>query len=97
VNALLRSHFAAFAFFVPFAAMLAVHRMLGLSDALMVAPAPGQPHSMLYNMLMILAFYFGVGGYILHVAVIAERSPIWVVVKCALLVVMWAGIIWALE
>ena len=58
VKALLRSHLAAFAFFVPFAAMLTIHRMLGLSDAFMVAPAPGQPHSMLYNLLMILAFYF---------------------------------------
>ena len=97
MKALLRSHFTAFAFFVPFAAMLTTHRALGLSDAMMVAPAPGEPHSMLYNMLMILTFYFGVGGYILHVAVIAERSPIWIVGKCALLVVLWAGMIWALE
>ena len=97
MKALLRSHFAAFTFFLPFAAMLAVHRVLGLSDAMMVAPAPGEPHSMLYNMILVLAFYAGVTGYILHIAVIADRKPIWIVGKCCLLVVLWVGMIWALE
>lgn len=97
VKTILRSHFAAFLSFLPFAAMLSTHRVLGLSDAMMVAPAPGAPHSMLFNMLMVLAFYAGVVGYILHIAVVADRSPIWIVGKCILLVVLWAGMIWVLE
>ena len=77
--------------------MLSVHRILGLSDAMMVAPAPGEPHSMLFNMLMVLAFYAGVAGCFLHIAVVADRSTIWIVGKCVLLVVMWVGMIWLLE
>ncbi len=76
--------------------MLAIHRYLGLSDAMMVAPAPGQPHSLLYNMFMILAFYLGVGGFILHVVLIAERTPAWVLGKLAVLAVLSAALIWAL-
>ena len=77
--------------------MLSVHRILGLSDAMMVAPAPGEPHSMFFNMLMVLAFYAGVAGYFLHIVVVADRSTIWIVGKCVLLVVMWVGMIWLLE
>lgn len=87
---LLKSHVVAFAFFVPFAAMLAAHRVLGLSDAMMVAPEPGRPHSMLFNMLMVFCFQMGVLGYILHVALVADRKPIWIVAKCVLLGVFWA-------
>jgi hypothetical protein len=92
---LLRWHVIAFAFFLPFVFLLAIHRHLGLSDAMMVAPAPGQTHSILYNMVMIRAFWFGVCGYILHVVLIAERSPRWVIGKLSLLAVMWAALIWA--
>ncbi len=92
-----RSRVFAFAAFVPFATMLTVHRILGLSDAMMVAPAPGQPHSLLYNMLMVLAFYGGVGGYILHVALIADRTTPWISAKLLLLAVAWAGFIWAIS
>lgn len=86
----------AFAAFVPFAAMLTVHRILGLSDAMMVAPAPGQPHSLLYNMLMVLAFYAGIGGYVLHIALVADRSTPWISAKLFLLAVLWAALLWAI-
>ena len=76
--------------------MLAIHRYIGLSDAMMVAPAPGQPHSLLYNMFLILAFYFGLGGYVLHVVLVAERSPAWIVGKFALLAALWAAMIFAM-
>lgn len=92
----LRWHVVAFVFLLPFASMLAIHRYLGLSDAMMVAPAPGQPHSILYNMFMIGVFWFGVGGYILHVLIIADRAPNWVFVKLALLAAMWAALILAM-
>lgn len=89
----LRWHVTALAFLLPFALMLAIHRYLGLSDAMMVAPAPGQPHSILYNILMIGTFWFGVGGYLTHVFHIAERTPIWLFIKLALLAVFWAALI----
>ncbi|MCC9607796.1 hypothetical protein LOC68_03295 [Blastopirellula sp. JC732] len=89
----LRWHLTALAFFLPFALMLAIHRYLGLSDAMMVAPAPGQPHSILYNILMIGTFWFGVGGYLLHVLLIADRTPIWLFIKLALLAASWALLI----
>ena len=92
-----RFHVAAFAFFIPFVTMLTIHQILGLSDAMGAAPAPGERHSLLYNMLMVLTFYFGVGGYIFHVACVAERSIGWVIGKLVLLAALWAGMIWALS
>jgi hypothetical protein len=97
VKTIFRSHVFAFAAFVPFAVMLTVHRMLGLSDAMMVAPAPGQPHSLLYNTLMVLAFAGGVYGYILHAALIADRSTPWIIAKLLLLAGLWVGLIWAIS
>ncbi len=40
-------------------------------------------------MLMVLAFYGGVGGYVLHVALIADRTTPWISLKLLLLVVAW--------
>jgi hypothetical protein len=97
LKTIFRSHMFAFAAFVPFAAMLVAHRILGLSDAMMVAPTPGQPHSLLYNMIMVLVFYGGVAGYILHVTTVADRSALWISGKLLLLVVLWAGFIWAIS
>jgi len=77
--------------------MLMAHRMLGLSDAMMVAPTPGQPHSLLYNIIMVLAFYGGVAGYTFHVTAVADRSTLWISGKLLLLVVLWAGFIWAIS
>ena len=77
--------------------MLLVSRVLGLSDAMMVAPAPSEPHSMLFNVLMVLAFYAGVGGFVLHVALVADRSTFWIAGKCILLIVLWAGMILAIS
>lgn len=96
MKTLFRSHLFAFAAFVPFAAMLTVHRMLGLSDAMMVAPAPGEPHSLLYNMLMVLAFYAGISVYVLHITLIADRSTPWISAKLLLLAFLWAAFIWTI-
>lgn len=91
-----RAHVVAIVFFVPFSLMLVLHRFLGLSDALMAAPAPGQPDSFLYNIMMVGAFYFGVAGYIFHVLALSRKEPRWVFVKLALLVVIWAMLISAM-
>ncbi len=86
----------AIAFFVPFTLMLAVHHFLGLSDALMAAPPPGQPDSFLYNITMVGAFYFGVAGYVFHVLALSKSTPGWIFFKLVLLVVIWAVLIWAM-
>ena len=91
-----RAHVVSVASFIPFVLMLALHRFLGLSDALMAAPAPGQPNSFLYNIMMVGAFYFGVAGYIFHVTALSKKTPGWVFLKLALLVVIWAVLISAL-
>ena len=49
--------------FVPFFTMLAIHAMLGLSDAWMAKPQPGQTFWPVYNMAMVFAFYSGIAGY----------------------------------
>ncbi len=90
-----RAHLTAFLFLVPFVAMLTIHRMLGLSDAVGVAPAPGEPDSQIYNLFMIAAFYSGVAGFIWHTLAIADRSRLWIVfVKLVTLGSLWAIVLW---
>jgi hypothetical protein len=50
--------------FVPFLLMLIVHRLLGLSDAFLAAPKPGEPYWPVYNLVMVFAFWFGFMGYV---------------------------------
>ena len=52
--------------FVPFLLMLLVHRMLGLSDALLAGPHPGEPFWPIYNLLMVLAIFAGFVGYVVY-------------------------------
>jgi hypothetical protein len=75
--------------FVPFALMLIVHRLLGLSDAVGVAPKPGEPHSLLFNFVMIAAFYLGVAGYLGHTCLTAKLGWGWVVAKLIALGISW--------
>ncbi len=52
--------------FVPFLTMLTVHRMLGLSDVLMAQPKPHEPFWPVYNVVMVIAFYAGILGYLAY-------------------------------
>ena len=78
---------------VPFGLMLVVHRSLGLSDAALAAPKPGEPYWPLFNFGMILAFYLGVAGYLAHTIWLADRGRVWVVGKCVLLAAAWTGML----
>ncbi len=82
---------------MPFGLMLIVHRSLGLSDAMLAAPKPGQRFWPLYNIALVVAFYLGVGGYLAHTFSMLRRGWGWVVAKCVALVLGWASMLAALE
>ncbi|MCE9547922.1 MAG: hypothetical protein K8T25_20820 [Planctomycetia bacterium] len=75
--------------FVPFAILFVIHRRLGLSDALLAAPAPGQPFWPVYNLVMGILLYAGLLVYLAHTFWMADQGWFWVVLKCAAFVVCW--------
>src|SRR5690242_9989277 len=77
--------------FLPFATLLYIHWRLGMSDAMMVRPRPGQPHSIIFNIALILSFWAGVAGYLAHTFVMLRYGLAWVIAKC-----VCAGIAWIL-
>ena len=83
--------------FAPFAAMLSIHRLLGLSDAMFGAIAPGETFWPLYNPVMVLMFYAGVAGYLAHTFWMSGRGWGWVVLKCAALAIGWTAMILAFQ
>ena len=94
MKSILRSHWVAFPFLVPFVIMLAIHRYLGLSDAVMVRAAPGEREAYLYNALMIAVFYGGVNAFFIHAVWIVPNQRNWVVIaKLAALAVYWVAIL----
>jgi hypothetical protein len=93
----LAHHWIAILAFVPFGLMLIVHRSLGLSDALLAAPKPGEPFWPLFNVAMILVFYLGVGGYLAHAFWLSDRGWTWVAVKCVALAIAWTAMVVALQ
>ena len=89
----LARHWIAPLAFVPFGVMLIVHRALGLSDAFLAAPNPGQPFWPTYNAVMILIFYLGVGGYLAHTFWLYDRGCVWIVIKSVALAISWTGMV----
>lgn len=87
------SHWLTFACLLPFLLMLAVHRALNLSDALMVAAPPGEREAYLYNLLMVGVFYASVGAFVVHTFAFAPRSRGWVTFKLVFLAACWAGLL----
>ncbi len=81
------SHWLTFCFLIPFLIMLAIHRVLGLSDNMMVAPAPGVASVQLYNFAMVAVLYGGGFAFIMHTASIAYRGRNWMLFKFLFLVV----------
>src|SRR4051794_11101336 len=78
-------------FFVPFVLMLGVHRMLGLSDALMVSAGPGERPAYGYNLVMVGAFYLGVAAAGDHLLTPSRRSTPWMSIKLALFAILMAA------
>ena len=72
--------------------MLYFHHLLGLSDAMMSAPKPGETFWPLYNILMIAVFHLGQAGYSAHAFWMFSKSArewVWLTVKCGALVLGW--------
>lgn len=74
----LRSPLAAFLYLVPLCILLLGHRLLGLSDALLVEPLPGDREAAEYNFAIVLAFYLGIACFVHHLATRDRTSPAWV-------------------
>ena len=89
-----RSHWVTFACLLPLLVMLAAHRALGLSDAMMVEPCAGEPHSMLFNILLVLVAYGCYAAYFCHTIYVANRSGLWASFKVLALMVTWEALYW---
>ena len=90
---LLRLHWVGFLFLVPFLILLGIHRVFGLSDALLGAPEPGEREVPVYNIALIVVFYAGVLSFIGHTFAVAEKSRTWRVAKIIVLVIYWVGVV----
>jgi hypothetical protein len=90
---ILQSHWVSLLFLVPFLVMLAIHRLLGLSDALMIQTPPGEREAHTYNLVMVIIFYFGVGAFAVHTLAFACRDRGWVLAKIVTLAVYWSAIV----
>jgi hypothetical protein len=77
----LRSPWAAPVFLVPFLLMLAIHRRLGLSDALLAADNPGEQPAHGYNLLLAVNLNLCAIAAILHLVARSQRVPSRIVVR----------------
>ena len=91
-KAIIQSHWVGFLCLVPFLVMLAVHRLLGLSDALMVQTPPGEREAHTYNLVMVAIFYLGVAAFVVHALAFAPRRSLWLIAKLVALVVYFSMI-----
>lgn len=93
-----KSHWLTFAWLAPFLVMLALHRALNLSDAMggkPVVPVPGERDALLYNYVMVMVFYAGIGAYLWHTFAVAPRKRGWVAFKLSFLTAGWMGLLLA--
>ena len=86
-KAITQSHWVTFLFLVPFQVMLVVHRLLRLSDALMIQTPLGEPEARTYNLVMAAVFFFGVTGFLSHAFSFARPDRVWLTAKLVFLVV----------
>jgi hypothetical protein len=66
---------------MPFLLMLAVHQLLGLSDALLAADNPGERPAHGYNLLLGINMNLCPVAAILHLLVRSQRVFPWIIVK----------------
>jgi hypothetical protein len=77
----LRSPWAAPVFLAPFLLMLAIHWLLGLSDALLAANNPGERPAHGYNLLLGINMNLCAVAALLHLVARSQRVPSWIVGK----------------
>jgi len=92
-KAIIQSHCVGFLCLVPFLVMLAVHRLLALSDAPMVQTPPGEREAHTYNLIMTGVFFLGVAAFVVHAFAFAHGHRVWLVAKLVALVVYWSMIV----
>jgi len=90
---IIQSHWVSFLCLVPFLVMLAVHRLLGFSDALMVQTPPGEREAHTYNLIMTGVFFIGIAAFVVHAFAFARGHRVWVVAKLVTLVVYWSMVV----
>jgi hypothetical protein len=92
-KAIIQSHWVSFLCLVPFLVMLAVHRLLGFSDALMVQTPPGEREAHTYNLIMTGVFFIGIAAFVVHAFAFARGHRVWLVAKLVTLVVYWSMVV----
>ncbi len=85
----LQSPWASPAFLVPFLLMLAVHQVLGLSDALLVGDKPGERPAHECNLLLGVNMNLCVAATILHFLVRSQRTFPWFIAKLLIPIVLF--------
>jgi len=84
---IMQSHWVGFLFLVPFQVMLVIHRLLRLSDALMIQTPPGEREARTYNLMMVAVFFCGVTAFLSHAFSFARPDRVWLIAKLVVLVV----------
>ena len=72
--------------------MILIHKVCNLSDAIGgVSVGERQPtgFELLYNFAMVILFFLGIIGFLLHAAILARRGLAWLVLKLAALALGW--------
>lgn len=82
------SPWAAALFMLPFALVLGAHWLLGLSDALLAAPEPGERDAQSFNLAMVAAFYLGLFAVAHHLAAPTHRKLPWLLSQFLLIAVV---------
>lgn len=88
----LAAHWLTYAFFLPVAVMLGLHKTLHLSAALMVATLPGEREAHAYNLIMVSAYFLGLAGFLAHTGILGYRGLKWVWIKLGSLIALWVAL-----
>jgi hypothetical protein len=93
---LTRSHWFCAIFLLPAALMIAAHEVFDLSDAMggiQVGEPPPSNRELVYNFAMVILFYVGVIGYLVHAFKLAPQGWHWFAIKVLLLAVAWYALL----
>jgi hypothetical protein len=89
----LRLHLLNFLWLVPCLVMIAIHDVLGLSDAALRLETQLDRDSQLFNLTMVAVFYVGATGNFAHAVMIEQDDRRWLLLKIAVFAVYWWAVI----
>ena len=90
------AHWIGFVFLVPFLGMLAVHELLGMSDALLWLQDQRDADAQLFNLLMIAVFYLGSLAFVVYafaLPMLKGQGWRWVLPKLIFWAAYWCAIV----